>query len=114
MPWVNGSWEGPEPSVGELAGGDPPQCGCCGSSGVPLSVYRLDGGTQLYREASEHGEPPYHALCGLCAGTMTGKWHQYPHQHDGDALETMKVACHVGNAVLKALAAQKDGGRGTR
>ncbi len=109
MPWTDGRWTGDTPTVEALfEGGDPPECRCCTSVGVPLEVFSMCSGSRDYEFARSRDEPPFRALCAICANTLLGAYSEYPQQHDFDALETMKVIAFVGNLVLAALDKKAD------
>lgn len=45
-------------------------------------------------------------LCGLCAGSLAGNAYEYPEQYE--CADLYGVVCHVGNAILKALADKRE------
>lgn len=98
--WLGGRWEGDEPTLLDLGYLSDAACDCCRAERVPLRVSRLDDG-RLYaiREATD--EPPFWAICDLCAGTMASTWVQYDHERN--EAEILKAICHVGNAILRAI-----------
>lgn len=77
----------------------PEECECCGFETAELKEY--DSNKNFPEKRGETKR-----LCGLCAGTMTGSFADYPQQHDRDLLYVMKTVCYVGNAILAQLKAR--------
>lgn len=92
---------------------DTPECDCCH---FPAPVGGLNESMRTAVGAFGHPAPPFR-LCDLCYWTMLGAWHEFPEQHDMEALEIMRHQSFVGNQIRRDLAARGDAaaaeGRGT-
>jgi hypothetical protein len=98
--WENGRWTGTDPLVGDLfSDADDVECQCCSAKDVSLKVYRISQGTSGLEHARQQNDPPFRALCKLCAGTgasVQDEWHKE------DAV-ILQAICFVGNEILKAI-----------
>jgi hypothetical protein len=73
-------------------------CDCCGFETSKTQFYKWNDFTNK-RGADNTGR----WLCGLCAGTMTSTYDEYPRQHTDQEPTALKTICYVGNAILRAL-----------
>lgn len=94
------------PTLEELFQGEEPECNCCQSFGIPLTIYPVTPLSPTYQNNQYYNLPQFRALCELCAGTLVGSWDEYHNQHNVD-LELGRVICFVGNEIIKTIIANR-------
>jgi hypothetical protein len=102
--WKDGQWQGLDPTVEDLVDEDR-ECSCCRFLNPPggLQVYGLGAASRHREHARNNNEPPFKALCPICARTMVGSYADYPDQHRGDELELMRMIAFCTNTILARL-----------